>query len=332
MPPSSPTQTVSMTRVRRWYTLALAVWVGRPWTPGESGVMRIHKIASGLGCPDGPARFPDGGVAFGKTYRSQVSAYRDGRGVEQFWSTGRGPSVTTLGSGGFRCVTRSEGFDGPCQTEAPRPRPIQRVAADARVEVLLTEVDSVCLRAPNHSVFGPDERLHFTDPGLCEADRPDALGCVFALDTYGATEVLAETPSVNPNGIVAESDGSCVRVEPFTPTARRSRAGSEVTLQRVLDNPAPVPDGLTLDGKGGVPVMATSSGGMNALRPDGRSPKFLPVGHVPTNCAFGPGGRLSATNGEHSGTASADWAGSLIERSLLARGRPRTHGCSTGQV
>jgi gluconolactonase len=274
--------------------------------------VRIQTLASGLGWPEGPAILADGSVAFVEMYRSQVSVFRTGRGVERLAWTGGGPNATILGSDGLLYVTQNGGVDGPWHAEVPMPPSIQRIGVDGAAEVLLTQVAGVTLRAPNDLVFGPDGRLYFTDPGLYEPAEPSSPGFVLAVDAGGQGEVIAELPRVYPNGIVAEPDGGIVWVESYTRAVKRWRPGGEIVELHVFEDPLAVPDGLELDRSGNLYGTATAADGVHVLSPQGTPIGFLSVGQVPTNCAFGAAGILIVTDGGHTGTDTAAESGSLL--------------------
>ena len=284
--------------------------------------MSIRTLASGLGWPEGPAVLPDGSIAFVEMYRSQVSVFREGRGVERLADTGGGPNATILGSDGLLYVTQNGGIDGPFHAERMMPPSIQRISQTGGVEVLLTEVDGVTLRAPNDLVFGPDGRLYFTDPGVYEPDFPSSPGYLFAVDATGKGEVLAELPPVYPNGLVAEPDGSIVWVESYTRAVRRRHPdGTIIDLHRFAD-PLAVPDGLKADTAGNLYITATAAGGICVLGPGGEPVDFLSVGLVPTNCVFVRDGVLIVTDGGHTGVDAAERTGALLAVEIQTEGRP----------
>ena len=122
---------------------------------------------------------------------------------------------------------------------------IQRITPDGAIETVATEIAGIPFQAPNDLAFGPDGRLYFTDPGRYDpAALPDP-GYIFALDPSGGGELLAELPSVYPNGIVVEASGDVVWVESYTrrvvrrggrrharPSSRRSRRSTSRTASR----------------------------------------------------------------------------------------------------
>jgi gluconolactonase len=284
--------------------------------------MRIRTLASGLGWPEGPVVLPDGSVAFVEMYRSQVSVYREGRGVERLADTGGGPNATILGADGLLYVTQNGGIDGPFHAERMMPPSIQRIGEDGTVDVIVTEVAGITLRAPNDLAFGPDGRLYFTDPGTYEPTQPSIPGYVFAIDSAGHGEIIAELEPSYPNGIVVEPDGAVVWVESYTRLVKRRRPSGEIVVLHRFDDPLAVPDGLKADTAGNLYITATASGGVHVLDPAGSPTSFIPAGVIPTNCTFN-GAELIVTDGGHDGTVGAFRTGSLLAVELDGvAGRP----------
>jgi gluconolactonase len=281
--------------------------------------MRMRTLASGLGWPEGPSVLPDGGIAFVEMYRSQVSVFRKGCDVERLADTGGGPNATIVGSDGLLYVTQNGGIDGPFHAERMMPPSIQRITAAGEVEVVLTEVAGITLRAPNDLVFAPDGRLYFTDPGQYEPDEPSIPGYIFAVDFHGSGEVIAELAPVYPNGLVAEPDGGIVWVESYTRAVKRWRPGGEIVELHLFEDPLSVPDGLKADVDGNLYITVTAAGGLRVLDPAGRPVDFVPTGGIPTNCAFGDG-VLYVTDGGHTGVDAAALTGGLLEVPVAAAG------------
>lgn len=272
--------------------------------------MEQEQVATGLGWPEGPTVLDDGRVVFVETYRSRIGAWGPGAGTSQYAFTGGGPNAIALGADGSLYITQNGGVVGPWRAPEQRPPSIQRIAPDGAVTLLCTEVAGIVLQAPNDLAFGLDGRLYFTDPGRFDADlRPDP-GYVFAVSADGSGELVADLGATYPNGIVVEEDGSVVWVESYTRAILRHR--TDGTTERICTlADGHVPDGLAVAQDGRLYVTVTAAGGIDIVDPDGGSVEFLPVGVVPTNCAFS-GSTLYVTDGGQTGTGeAADYGGVL---------------------
>jgi gluconolactonase len=272
--------------------------------------MKQEQVAVGLGWPEGPTVLDDGRVVFVETYRSHIGVWSPDAGASQYAFTGGGPNATALGADGSLYVTQNGGVVGPWRAREQRAPSIQRVAADGSVQTVCTEVAGIALQAPNDLAFGPDGRLYFTDPGRFDADlRPDP-GYVFALSADGSGELVAELGATYPNGIVVEEDGSVVWVESYTRAILRHRPNG--TTERVCTlADGHLPDGLAVAQDGRLYVTVTAAGGIDIVDPDGSAVEFVPLGVVPTNCAFS-GSTLYVTDGGQTGTGdTADYGGVL---------------------
>jgi gluconolactonase len=272
--------------------------------------MRITRIADGLGWPEGPALLPDGSLVFVETYRGQVSRWTKDGGVARYAFVGGGPNAVVAAGDGALFLPQNGGVVGAWRSEHPRPASIQRIGPDGSVEIVATEIDGRTLRAPNDLAFGPDGRLYFTDPGRYDpAALPDP-GRIFALDPDGGGELLAELPSVYPNGIVVEASGDVVWVESYTRRVVRRAADGTTTVVATLDENH-VPDGLKVAANGDLYVTTVTSGGIDIVSQDGSRADFLAVGSVPTNCAF-DGSRLIVTDGGRPGESTEAAYGGVL--------------------
>ena len=261
--------------------------------------MQSEQLATGLAWPEGPTVLPDGRVIFVETYRSHIAYWAPGGDCGRFVYTAGGPNATALGSDGYVYVTQNGGVVGPWRAEEMVEPSIQRVGPDGSLETVASDVDGVRLQAPNDLAFGPDGRLYFTDPGRYDPDaRPD-VGRIFALDASGSGELLAELPPVYPNGIVVEASGSVVWVESYTRrVVRRDPGGRTTTIATLAEGH--IPDGLKVASNGDLYVTTVTSGGIDVVAADGSRIDFIPVGAVPTNCAFS-GSTLYVTDGGQPG-------------------------------
>jgi sugar lactone lactonase YvrE len=138
---------------------------------------------------------------------------------------------------------------------------------------------------PNYAAFGPDGRLYVSDSG--SFDEP--TGQLFAIDPDGTTTNITPRPIAYANGLcvdatklwVIESSAPCV-------SAMNLSGG---TLEVVIPMERCVPDGLALDGEGGLLISCyqpnqlwrwTESQGLTLLFEDWTGEYVL----SPTNTAF----------------------------------------------
>jgi gluconolactonase len=272
--------------------------------------VKQEQLATGLAWPEGPTVLPDGRVVFVETYRSHIGYVAPDGEYGRFAYTAGGPNATALGADGGLYVTQNGGVVGPWRADEMLQPSIQRITPDGAIETVATEIAGIPFQAPNDLAFGPDGRLYFTDPGRYDpAALPDP-GYIFALDPAGGGELVAELPSVYPNGIVVEASGDVVWVESYTRRVVRRAADGTTTVVATLAEEH-VPDGLKVAANGDLYVTTVTSGGIDIVSPDGSRVDFLAVGSVPTNCAF-DGSRLIVTDGGRPGeSADAAYGGVL---------------------
>lgn len=255
-------------------------------TTGTMRARRTTKLAEGLGWPEGPTIMPDGAVAFVETYRSHIAVWTQGAGVRQHAFTGGGPNAVVAGPDGSLFLTQNGGIVGPWRAEVQRPPSIQRVSPGGRVEIVATAVGGRTLVAPNDLAFGPDGRLYFTDPaGPYDPATRSNVGFLHALNPDGTGETLAELAPTFPNGIAVEDDGSVVWVESYTCAVRRRRSDGRIEDLCILPG-GMIPDGFKIAANGDLYIAVLAVGGCAVVAPDGIFKGLLPVGDIPTNCAF----------------------------------------------
>jgi gluconolactonase len=251
--------------------------------------VRVEQLASGLGWPEGPCAMGDGSLAFVEPYRGQLSVWRPGHGVASLAHTAGSPNSSVLAKDGSFYVCQ----DGD-QAEEPVPPSIQRVSEDQRCDILALRVEGLRLTGPNDLTFGADARLYFTDPGRFDPARKPDPGYIFALDSTGLGQVVADLGNdAFPNGIAADDDQSIVWAESYTGLLRRWRPQSNsienITRLPDLKGVQAVPDGLALAANGDIYVTAVNHGGIHVVSRSGAHKGFLAVGTRPTNCAFSNG-------------------------------------------
>src|SRR5215211_2762172 len=105
-------------------------------------------IASGLAFPEGPV-WRDGELVFTEIAAGVVSRWSPTRGIERVAETGGGPNGAAAGPDGALYVTQNGGWLTGERVTAG----IQRVDAMGTVELVVTEVAGLGLRAPNDLTF-----------------------------------------------------------------------------------------------------------------------------------------------------------------------------------
>lgn len=290
--------------------------------------MNKELLADGLGWAEGPAVLPDGRICFVETFRSQVSVWERGRGVERYAYTAGGPNACILGDDGKLYVCQNGGTVGPWRAEEMSVPSIQRIEREGgSTQVIATELAGVTFNGPNDLVFGPDGRLYFTDPGTYNPDDPDP-SYIFAMEPDGTGELLAELdPPTFPNGIAIEPDGDVVWAESYTGMVRRLRLGTE-EIEDVGQLPGdnPVADGLAVAADGRLFVTTVNGGGIDVLHPDGSYDQKITAGSIPTNCVFDGADLYMTDAGAIADTADASFEGQLWLIETGVEGGPTWYG------
>lgn len=239
--------------------------------------MRIERLAGGLGAAEGPAFLPDGRLIFVEIWRSRVSVWTPERGVEEYAYVGGSANSVLVCADGSLLVTQNGGVDREWRAQDRRPPSIQRVSTRGEVEVLVTSIEGIPLRAPNDLAFGADGTLYFTDPaGPHSLTVPPPPGYVFSLAADGTGRVVAETGPTFPNGITVEADGNVVWAESFSQALRRYRVDTGTVEDIcVFDDPKAIPDGLKPTVDGDLYVATVLTGGVNIVAADGTEKGLL---------------------------------------------------------
>jgi gluconolactonase len=251
--------------------------------------VHIEQLAGGIGAAEGPAFLPDGRFIFVEIWNSRVSVWTPEEGVQELVNVGGGPNSVLVCRDGSLIVTQNGGREREWRARDQRPPCLQRVSPEGVVEVLVTSVDGVDLRAPNDLAFGKDGRLYFTDPaGDYHPTNPPPPGYIFALNPDGTGEVVVETGPTFPNGITVEADGNVVWVESFTRAVKRYHpASGKVEELCVLADPKHIPDGLKCSTAGDFYIATVLSGGVSVVSADGNEKALLEgFGDYPTNVQF----------------------------------------------
>ncbi|MDX6549168.1 MAG: gluconolactonase [Gaiellales bacterium] len=225
----------------------------------------------------------DGAIVFCDGNTGELRRWKDGE-LGRHALTGGSPWGAVLGSDGAIYVTQGGNVPGnPDQSAIPG---VQRVRADGTVELLASQIAGHTLAGPNDLAFGPDGRLWFTDSGTEHDPRAaePAPGRLYAMDSSGDGEMLAERPDVYPNGIAFDAEGRMYWTESMAHRVCRWDDGQATVFAQLSDGH--VPDGMAIAEDGRLFVCTTISGGVTVLSPDGEVLEEIALGEHATNCIF----------------------------------------------
>jgi gluconolactonase len=289
---------------------------------------KLRVLAEFIQHPEGPDLLPDGRVVFVETWTGLVKALDPAsRRVDVIARTGGGPNACCVDADGDVLVTQNGGRWHLWTAEDPVPAGIQRVRLDGRVESVTSAIAGIACVAPNDLCFGADGRLYFTDPGAWfpPETRGRQQSHVFALDSTGAGEVIAELGDVYPNGIAASRDG-VVWAESHTRLIKMWSGGSQVRTLAELPE-GHVPDGLKFDYEGKLWITTVEAGVMDVLDLATGSITELACPYMPLNCVFVPGGVLVTDGGLFDPLADiVPRHGRLVMLETAIEGQPRFRG------
>jgi gluconolactonase len=255
--------------------------------------MHGEVVAKGLAFPEGPV-WHEGGLYFVQIADGSVARYTPGRGVERFALTGGGPNGAALGPDGALFVTQNGGM----RRDARMTPGIQRVNLEGEVELVTSQLDGFTLECPNDLAFGPDGRLHFTDPrGAPDPDRNDKPGRIFVWDVVRAKgELLIELGPVFPNGLAFGRDGTLYFTESFTRRVMALRHGRPEVVVELPERHHP--DGLCVDAEGRLYIASTYGHCVTVVERGNIVERYVCGNGMPTNCCFA-GTDLYVTESRH---------------------------------
>ncbi|MGE3799010.1 MAG: SMP-30/gluconolactonase/LRE family protein, partial [Thermomicrobiales bacterium] len=211
-------------------------------------IMRISEFdafVEGLDHPEGVATGPDGtlyaGGEAGQVYRVTL----DGS-FEEIGSTGGFNLGLCLdaASNAYVCDNGSH--------------TVKRVAPNGEVTTYTSGAPDRPLKTPNYPVFDTAGNLYVSDSGDWHRNN----GCVFRVNSQGETAVFTTAVSAFPNGMALHPSGDALFVVASqTSSVERVEIRSDGTagnVQRVVELPHNVPDGVAFDEAGNLFICCYS--------------------------------------------------------------------------
>ena len=199
-------------------------------------------LASNLGFAEGPVIMADGAVVFCDGNTGELLRWKDGDAGSTFAITGGSPWGAVLGSDGAVYVTQGGNVPGSgdlsavCRHPAGQPGRSRRAAVRPRSPDTRWPAPTTWPSGPTAGSGSPT-RAPSRTPRV-EVPRP---GRLFALDSSGGGELLAERPDVYTNGIAFDGAGRMYWAESM---AHRSAAGRRPATVFCQLSDGHVPDGM----------------------------------------------------------------------------------------
>ena len=242
-------------------------------------------LAQGLTFPEGPLYTSSGRTLLVQIGIGEVSEVRDG--VAQTAAQVRGaPHAVIEGNGGWLYVTQAGSVTiGANRTPEPVPAGIQRISPAGEITYVVSAEHNREIVSPNDLCFGPDGRLYFTDTGgSFDPSDTSQVGKIFAVDSAGHLETVAELGPVFVNGITFDRHGRLLWTETYPGLVCRMEGDSR---QVVADTGRGIfADGVKAATDGRLFVATVNGGCVQILSEEGVLLGRLPAGSWTTNCNF----------------------------------------------
>ena len=248
-----------------------------PALPLAAQDLQVEKVAHGFRFTEGPVWSRDGYLLFSDIPGGKIIKHVPDGATEVYRADSHGASGNAFDAQG-RLYT--------CETHARR---VTRTDKKGRIEVLADKWDGKRLNAPNGIVVSKSGHVYFTDPAFGNQQDTRELDFygVYHIAPKGELSVIAR-PAGRPHGIALSPDGRILYVA--NSDERNIRAydvdrEGEVSHERVAVSKVDgIPGGMRTDDKGNLYVAAN---GIGVYSPEGRLLLTIPVGEMPSNCAFG---------------------------------------------
>ena len=237
----------------------------------------IEKVDAGFRFIEGPVWSREGFLLFSEVPHNQMRKLIPGERSTLLREDSQGAIGNTFDAQGrlYTCESRT--------------RRVVRRDKKGAVEVLADKWEGKRLNAPNDIVVRKDGNIYFTDPAFGEQSDTRELPFygVYHINPKGVMDLVAK-PAGRPNGIAFSANGRILYVVNSDDRNVRAydvdRAGGVSNERVAISKIAGVPDGIRLDEKGNLYVVAK---GVAVYSPDGKLLHTIELSETPSNCAFG---------------------------------------------
>lgn len=237
----------------------------------------VEKVVTAMKFAEGPVWSREGFLLFSDIPSNRIMKFTPGEGTTVY----REHSNGTIGN-----TFDEKGRLYSCESRTGR---VIRTDKKGKIEVLAEKWEGKRLNAPNDIIVSKNGHVYFTDPAFGDqADRRqlDFYG-VYLINPKGELSLLAK-PAGRPNGIALSPNGKLLYIsnsDDRNISAYDVDKAGAISSKRVLISGIDgIPDGIKVDEKGNIYVMAK---GLGIYSAEGKLVGSLPLSETPSNCAFG---------------------------------------------